>query len=148
MSESNNINNKLVPTNGSNSIGQDEDIISYEPILGEEAALTIDFEEFSEIKRSLSIAIQEAVKESGSGNKVTITLRMELSSPNDADADNKEINPIKSKTTIKSNKTIDQYDDETNSLFLIKDSAGYIPNRRQVSIYDMKPVEEEVAQDE
>lgn len=107
--------------------------------------LSIDSPEFYDIKRSLCIAINEAVAEAGNGNVVTITLKMEISSPDKAKTEHKEINEIKGTTTIRLTKTIDKYDDSTPPITLRYDGYGYKPNRRQVSLFEMEPVGEEHA---
>lgn len=105
--------------------------------------ISIDSPEFYEVKRALNVAINEAIKEAGDDSVVTINLKMDIVSPDRSSEEEKEISPIKSVITIKAQKQIDKYEDKTEQLMVIKDGFGYVANRRQVSIYDMTPIEED-----
>lgn len=139
-------NGGLQPTNDANDQAQEETFARYGYAPGSvlsDGQISIDSPEFSKVKQTLNYAINEAIKEAGDDSIVTINLKMDIVSPNRSSEEEKEIAPIKSVITIKAQKQIDKYEDKTEQLMVIKDGFGYVANRRQVSIYDMTPIEED-----
>lgn len=136
-------NGGLQPVEDPNAEQEDEyPRYGYEPGFASNQ-ISIDSPEFYEVKRALNIAINEAIKEAGDDGIVTINLKMDIVSPDRSTEEEKEISPIKSVITIKAQKQIDKYEDKTDQLMVIKDGFGYVTNRRQVSFFEMTPIEED-----
>lgn len=137
-------NGGLQPTNDANDQAQEETFARYGYAPGSvlsDGQIAIDSPEFSKVKQTLSYAINEAIKEAGDDSIVTISLKMDIVSPNRSSEEEKEL-ALKSVITIKAQKQIDKHEDKTDQLLVMKEGPGYVANRRQVSIFEMSQIEE------
>lgn len=137
-------NGGLQPTNDANDQAQEETFARYGYAPGSvlsDGQISIDSPEFSKVKQTLSYAINEAIKEAGDDSIVTISLKMDIVSPNRSSEEEKEL-ALKSVITIKAQKQIDKHEDKTDQILVMKEGPGYVANRRQVSIFEMSQIEE------